>query len=279
MHTMHYQTLMQQIPLLRTCQAEMTHSASQLQENRQLGRMGVHWYVMLGLDTLAEVHAAAMCELEQQRYLTTQTLARSGITHAINVLYVLSDPEADRLSGGLRHHLDERRARADAWRAVAPADQVVLAQQYGQHLTAFSRAQPWYANAPRWPSLCERADAIGWGEWVHPALLGAANHEQALAQEVLNTMECEQRSSEPERKAAHELRNTKHGSDAVYLEAIALRMFAQALQHAALILGDAVATTVAESTASQIDPLLAEHQRVADLLQEEDSNIYIRMGG
>jgi hypothetical protein len=234
---------------------------------------------MLGLDTLADVHAGAMRDLEEQRYLATQTLARSGITHATNMLYVLGDAKADRLSGGLRHHLDARRARAEAWSEAAPAEEAALAQTQAQWVAAFSHMQAWYDDAPRWPSLGERADAIGIGKWVHSTLSVVANDEQALAQEVLNAMECEHHGSRSEREAVHQLRNTKHGSDAVYLEAIALWLFSQALLNVATILRDAVAKTVAESAANQIDDLLIEHERIAELLQQEDNNVYFRVGG
>lgn len=260
-----------EVPALHTCQTELSHSATHLQLPRKTtATLTYAWY---GMEALADTHAAALRALADEHDFAAQTLAQSAIVLAVDVLYILGDLEGDRISGALRHLADVQLARYRAWQAALSEDPVP--GQLAARLSAELGKTRWYADAPAWPNLGARADASGVGLWVHPILSTATDAEQTLAQELQNFLLCEQ-GSVTLRQAAHAHRSARIGSDAAYMEAIALYLFAQALHALATVIGDKVAITVAQSAVERLDNLLIEHQKQAEV-HRNDQNTYIKL--
>jgi hypothetical protein len=260
--------LRRDLPIMQTCQAELAHSAGQLQVTQGTAARLYPWY---GLNALAQLHAAILQALVNEQDFAAHTLAQNAIELAVDVMYVLEDSGGDRLTGALRHHLDAQAARFGAWQTAAPEQQEAGVR--AAKLAADCRQSPWYEDAPAWPPLGTRADAVGFGAWVHPVLAGVANAEQTLAQELMNFLDCE-RGSPAKRQAAHAYRTARCASDALYTEVVALFLFAHALLRMASTLRDKVAITVAESAIDRLDDSLAEHHRLAEA-QRDDSNVYL----
>lgn len=265
--------LRDQIPALRRCQEELAHAVAQRQEGRETATI---IYAVHSLDMLTEMHASAVQALAQDHPASGLMLAQTAIRLAVNTLYVLGDPGGDRLTGALRHHLDARLTWTAEWLKAAPKD--AKAQEMQAHLAASCRIQPWYAEAPDWPSLGTRADTVGWGEWLYPILSCGVDAEQQQAQELLNVLECSKQGGQDACAVAHRYRLAKHGSDAVYLEGIALWVFADAVRKVAVVRQDKVAATIAESVSEQLDSLLDRHHQLA-AAHRKDENLYIRVGG
>lgn len=153
------------------------------------------------------------------------------------------------MTGALRHLLNAQSTRFAAWRAVAPDNEA--ASKRAEQLAAECRQSPWYASAPPWPPLGVRADAVGFGQWVHPAQAAAANAEQTMAQELMNFLQC---------------------------EPIALHLFAQTLHRMASAMEDTAAVLLAELAIERMDDVLADHQRLAEA-HRDDKNIYMVVRG
>ncbi len=115
------------------------------------------------------------------------------------------------------------------------------------------------------------------GHWVHPVLAGVTNAEQAAAQELMNFLPCEH-GSLAERQAAHAYRTARCVPNASYVETIALRLLAHALQRMASTIQDKVAAPVAEAAIETMDDVLADHHRLAET-HRNDTNIYMGVRG
>jgi hypothetical protein len=264
--------LRRHLPVMQRSQTELSHGVGQLQVSQGTATNLYAWY---GLNALADLHAVAISALLQEHDFGAQALAQDAIHLAVNIVYLLDDPGGDRLTGALRNLLDGQRTRFAAWQAVAPENKE--ARQRAEQLASDCAQSPWYASAPAWPSPGARADAVGMGEWVHPVLAAATSAEQTTAQELMNFLQCE-RGSQEERKAAHAYRTARCASDALYVEAIALRLFAHALHRMASMIRDQVAVTYAELSMERMDDVLAEHRRLAEE-HRNDTNLYMRVQG
>ncbi len=227
------------------------------------------------MNTLADLHAAALSSLLQDHDFSARVLAQDAIQLAVNVVYVLDDPGGDRLAGALRHLLDAQRTRFAAWRSVAP-DNEAASKRAGQ-LATVCRQSPCYASAPAWPALGVRADAVGFGQWVHPVQAAADDAEQTMGQELMNFLQCERGSLE-ERQAAHAYRTARCNADALYVESVALHLFAQALHRMASAMKDTVAVILADLSIERMDDVLADHTRLAEA-HRDDKSIYMVVRG
>lgn len=263
--------LREQIPALHTCQSELSHAAEHLQMARE--NSGVRMYAWSVLNQLADMHAAALQALAHAHDAGAHTLALSAIALAVDVLYVQGDPGGDRFIGALRHHLEARQAGLRAWQAAVPDDAV--ARQKAAQLATECRLSPWYADAPAWPALSARVDAVWVGTQVHSILSAAADAEQIAAQGVLDYLTCA-RLAEPERELAHAHRSARIGADALHAEAVALWLFSRALQQLAQGIDDAVALTVAQSALERLDALITKQHQLFEAHRNDD-HIYIKV--
>lgn len=277
LQTARWNTFLRQIPALRTSQEEMAVSLKQLKEDRRLGKLSVQIYVMQGLDLLADLHASAVTSLEEGHYQAAQTLMRDGMVAAIDVMYVMQDPQADRLTGATRHLLEVQRQHAQMWRDRASPEQRDQAQSHLDAMDAHARLQPWYAKAPAWPDFDARACAVGWENVTRPLLGSVIDAGQMLARQTMDALQCEQENTMPQRLAAHRLRRTQISADAVYAVAVALWLYAEALLRTAALLSDPVALTVAETTAERLKAVLGvyvQYQQSHDT--DGEGHIYFR---
>jgi len=96
------------LPAMHTSQAELSHGVRQLSLTQGSATSIYGWN---GLNTLADLHAAAISSLGQDQDFSARVLAQDAIQLAVNVVYVLDDPGGDRLTGALRHLLDAQRTR------------------------------------------------------------------------------------------------------------------------------------------------------------------------
>lgn len=120
-----------------------------------------------------------------------------------------------------------------------------------------------------WSPLGVRADAVGFGQWVHPVQAAAADAEQTMSQELMNFLQCERGSLE-ERQAAHAYRTARCNADALYVETVALHLFAQALHRVVSAMKDKVADLAIE----RMDEALADHHRLAEA-HRDDKGLYM----
>lgn len=271
-HSIDLNSLREQTPALQSCQETLAKGVAQLQQGTE---SATSIYVLHSLELLTEIHASAMQALVKRQDTSAMVLAQTAINILVNCVYVGGDPEGDRLTSALRHHLDARRDWLAAWRRAAPDD--VIAQEQETHLAAYCRMQPWYVDAPAWPGLGERAEAGGWRDWVYPVLSAAIDAEQLQVQTLLNLLESEKQGGPEECMAAHRYRLAKCGSDAIYLEGIAMSLFADAVERVAVARQDKVVATIAESVSERLEGLLDRHRQLA-VAHKEDMNLYIRVG-
>lgn len=258
------------LAVMQTSQAELFHSVEQLEATRPTSTRLYAWY---GLYALANLHATAISAIVKEgQDFSAHTLALEALRLAVNVMYVLADANGDRLASTLRNHLDTEHARLQEWLAVAPGNEKASAR--AQFVAAYRKLQPWYADAASWPPLNVRANAIGMGDWVYPILARVTNAEDLSTKRLTDYLECE-RGSEAERQAAHVYRTARGDADAYYVETVALRLFATALQKTAEAFGDRVAVTVADSAIEQLDGLVADHNKFT-AARENDNHIYMR---
>ncbi|HEY4291968.1 hypothetical protein [Luteibacter sp.] len=232
-------------------------------------------YGSCALDALGDMHATTMLALEQGHEVSARTLARDAIVMAVNAAYVLDEPKDDGVMSALHSHLYAQRKRFTAWQAAEPGN-----EQLGRDLESLidgCRLSTWYALAPGWQTVSARAQAVGLGLWVEPALAVAANTEQDSAQDILNILHCNG-SPPADRKAAHAYRKARTASDALYLEAVALRLFGCVLQRMASSLRDAAAASVAEAAIERMDNVLADYRRLAEA-HRNDKTAYIASFG
>lgn len=272
-HAIDLKSLRDQIPAMRSCQEMLAKSVDQLQSGVE---SATTIYVLNSFQLLAEIHASAVQALAKDRNVTAMVLAQTALGMLVNCIYAAGDPGGDRLTAALRHHLDARRDWIIAWRRADPDD--VSAQEQQMNLADYCRLQPWYADAPQWPDLGERADAAGWKDWVYPVLSGAADAQQLQAQSLLNLLETEKQGGPEQVAAAHRYRLAKESSDAMYMEGIALSLFADAIERFAKARQDKVVATMANSTYERLEKLQDRHRQMA-LKHKNDENIYIRIGG
>ena len=256
------------LPDMRASQAELAHSVGQLQVTEGTATRIYAWNALC---SLAQMHKSAVLALDNSCDFSAQSLAQDAIQLAVNVAYVLDDPTGDRLSGALRNLLDTQRARFAAWQSAIPGDEGPGFQV--ERLALLCRSSPWYASAPAWPPVAMRADAVGLGAWVHSVLSATVDTEQAVSQELMNFLTCE-RGSPAERRAAHVYRTARCASDALYMEAVALRLFADALYRMASLLKDVVASTVAESAIEKMDAVIAAYIQLSEA-HLNDTNMYM----
>ena len=272
-HSIDLNGLREQIPALQSCKETLAKGVAQLQQGTE---SATNIYVLHSLDLLTELHASATQALAKRQESSAMVLAQTAISIVVNCVYVGGDPEGDRLTSALRHHLDARRDWLAAWRKAAPDD--VMAQEQDTHLAAYCRMQPWYADAPAWLGLSARAEAAGWKDWVYPVLSAAIDAQQLQAQTLLNLLESEKQGRPEECMAAHRYRLAKRGSDAIYLEGIAMSLFADAVERVAVARQDKLVATIAESVSERLEGLLDRHRQLA-VAHKKDMNIYIRVGG
>ncbi|WP_152625029.1 hypothetical protein [Xanthomonas albilineans] len=259
-----------QLPVMQTCQAKLAQGTRQLQTTGKMTATLI--YAWFGLEALADTHAAAMRALTDKHDFGAQILAQGSIEMAVDVLYLLGDQEGDRIAAALRHHIDAQIARFKVWQVAQPEDAV--ASQWANRLASDSRKTSWYADAPHWPDLGARADAAEVGRWIHPVMASAANATQLLAAGAQNFLLCEQGAPDLQR-GKHAYRSAKIRSDAAYMEAVGLYLFAQALHAIATILGDKMALTIAQSAVKKMDTLLVEHQKFVEARQNDD-NVHMK---
>lgn len=272
-HAIDLKSLRDQIPAMRNCQEMLAKGVNQLQSGVE---SATSIYVLHTLEMVGEIHASVVQALDKNQTTSAIVLAQTAIGMLVNGGYAAGDPGGDRLTAALRHHLDARRDWIAAWRKAAPDDVYALEQQTA--LADFCRLQPWYSDAPAWPDLSVRADAAGWKDWVYPILSGAVDAQQWQAQSLLNLLESEKRGGPEQVAAAHRYRLAKQGSDAIYMEGIALSLFADAIERFAEARQDKVVATIANSTYERLEKMLDRHRQMA-LKHRSDDNIYIRVGG
>lgn len=260
------------LPIMRTTHAELARGTGQLQANDSYV---AGLYALCALDGLSDLHATAMLALEQGHEVSARALARDAIGMAVNVAYVLEEPREEGVIAALHSHLNAQRKRFTAWQAAEPGN-----EQAGKDLEALidgCRMSVWYALAPGWRTVSTRARAAGLGEWVDPVLAAASNTEQDTAQDLLNFLQCNTGSA-AERQVAHGYRKARFMADAVYLEAVALRLFGAALHRMASSLRDTAAAAVAVAAVERMDAVLAEHKRLAET-QRNDQTAFIASFG
>lgn len=262
-----HSTLLLQIPQLRSCRSTLAHFGEQLQgkPGEGLRYAGQHIFVLHGLDTLAELSGGAVRDLEEQCYLAAESLARVTMVQAINLIYVLVDAQADHLTAAFRHHLDSQQQRAEAWHAftrqMGDEEDQRQAQAQRDYVASQQCNAPWYATAPTWPALAQRAEAVGLGAQHHYLTARAADTEQAVVEQAFDILRCEQAPA-AERNAAHQARQIGHASNAVFLAAYALWFYANALNLVARSVGDVAATIAVESVVEQLNPLIEAHEQL-----------------
>lgn len=256
------------LPAMRTTVEELSHSATHLELKSAKAFLGHPWYV---LSSLGDLHTAAIADLEQGRDVGAMVLAREGVRLAVDATYVLRDPAGDRAEALLRRHVDAQRERFFHWQRAFPDD--TLPGQWLARLADISRLSPWYARAPEWPCFNARAEAADLHSWIHPLFSIAGDAGESATQQFMTFLECE-RGPAAERSAAHTYRTARCMSDALYTEKVALLLFANASHQMALIVNDAVATTVAESAKERMESLIAEHDRLVEA-HSNDKKLYI----
>lgn len=167
------------VPAMQTCQAELAHSASQLQFVKT---NATTVYVLEGLNAIADLHASALQALAQDRDFSARVFAQDAMRMAVDNVYVGRDPSGDRLTSALRHHLDTQLNRSAAWQAAEPENQVV--SEHIASIKAECRASPWYAEAPDWPSLAARTDAADFGDLLHSIWAVSADAQDTATEDM-----------------------------------------------------------------------------------------------
>jgi len=226
---------------------------------------------MYGMAALGDLHAAVIGDLEQGRDFGAMVLAQEGIRLAVDMTYVFCDPTGNRLEAVIRTLLDAQHERVSHWHRAFPDD-----GQPGPWLTRLEglcRQSPWYAQAPEWPSLVSRAEAVNLDSWIHPIFSNTSNATEAATQQFMNAVDCDE-LPEPECSAAHTYRRARCMSDALYVESVALLLFAHALHQVALNINDTVAVTVAESGKKRMESIIAEHDELAEA-HINDKSLYV----
>ena len=265
-------TLRRHLPDMQATREELARAVEQLQASQgNVARL----YGLCALDTLGDLHATAMLALEQGHEASAKALARDAIGMAVNAAYVLDEPGEDGVVSALHSHLYAQRKRFTAWQSAEPGNEQVARDL--ESLIEGCRMSMWYALAPGWRTVSARAHAVDMGPWVDPALATASNTEQDSAQDILNFLQCNT-GTPADRKAAHAYRRARATSDALHLEAVALRLYGCVLHRVALSLKDAAAVTVAETAIQRMDGILTDHQRLAQA-QRNDQTAYIASFG
>jgi hypothetical protein len=264
--------LRRHLPDMRTTQEELARCTEQLQANEgYVARL----YGLCVLDNLSDLHATAIFALEQGHEVSARALARDAIGMAVNAAYVLGEPRDEGVTSALHSHLYAQRKRFTAWQSADPGNE--QAARDLESLIDGCRMSIWYALAPGWRTVSARARAVDMSAWVDPALAAASNTEQDAAQGLLNFLQCN-KGSPAARQSAHAYRRARSMSDAIYLEAVALRLSGDALRRMASSLRDTAATAVAVSAIERMDAVLADHKRLAEA-QRNDQTPYIASFG
>ncbi|NID14414.1 hypothetical protein [Luteibacter yeojuensis] len=266
------QSLRRHLPDMQASREAIAHGLENLQA---VPGNAARLYGSCALDALADMHATIMLALEQGRDASARALARDAIGMAVNAAYVLDEPGDEGVTSALHSHLYAQRKRFTAWQSAEPGDEQVARDL--ESLIVGCRMSIWYALAPGWRTVSARAHAVDLGTWVDPALAAASSTEQDVAQDILNVLQC---LGEPPaaRQAAQVYRKARAASDALYLEAVALRLYGCALHRMALSLGDPSAAAVAEAAIQRMDGVLADHRRLAET-HRNDRTAYIASFG
>lgn len=262
--------LRRHLPAMRTTADELAHGVAHLQVLTGTAALQQSVY---GVTALSDLHTAAISDLEQGRDFGAMVLAKEGIRLAVDATYVFCDPEGSRLEALIRHQLDAERERLAHWKRAFPED-----TQPGpclRRLDDLCRRSPWYAQAPEWPSFVARAEAVGLDSWIHPIFSAASGASEAATRQFINAVEREQ-LPESEHAAASRYRTARDLSDTLYVEAVALLLFAHVLHQLSVNVGDAVAVTVAECAKERMESLLAEHDALAEA-HANDRNVYFAL--
>jgi hypothetical protein len=265
-------TMRRHLPELRATQEELAHGAEQVHASE--GRIAL-LYGLCALENLGDLHASAVAALEQDRLATAKALARDAIGVAVNAAYILEEPGEEGVTATLHSHLYAQRKRFTAWQAAEPENTRVA--QDLDALVSGCRMSMWYALAPGWRTVATRAQSVDMGPLVHPALAAATNTEQDAAQDILNFLHCH-RGTQEERDAAHGYRRARATTDALFLEATGLRLFADVLRRIATTLREAVPVTVAESAMRRMDAVLDDHRRLAQAQRGEQTTYIASFG-
>jgi len=260
--------LRRHLPAMRTTADELAHSATHFQIEECKAFV---LYSMQGLAALGDLHLAAMADLEQGRDFGAMVLAKESIRLAVDTIYVLCDPEADRLESLMRRHLDAQRERVSRWHHAFPDD--AQPGPWLARLDARCRLSPFYARAAEWPTLTSRAASVGLDSWVHPILSKTSDAGEMATEQFIDALDSG-RIPEPERSSADTYRRARGLSDTLYTEAVALNLFAHVLHQFALCVNDAVAITVAESAKERMLSLIGEHDRLGEA-HLNDTNVYV----
>lgn len=257
---------------MQATREELARGVKQLQASQgNVARL----YGLCALDALGDLHAMAMLALQQEHEVSAKALARDAIGMAVNAAYVLEEPGEDGVTSALHSHLYAQRKRFTAWQSAEPGNEQVARDL--ESLIEGCRMSAWYSLAPGWRTLSARAHAVALGPWVEPALATASTTEQDAAQDILNVLQCNN-ASPAEREAAHVYRRARALSDALYLEAVALRLYGCALQRMALSLRDGATAEAAENAILRMDNVLADHLRLAQT-HRNDQTAYIASFG
>jgi len=256
------------LPAMRSTVDELAHSVSNLQMTKGPASM---IQSVFGLEALSDLHAAAITDLEQGRDVGAMILAQEGIRVAVDATYVLCDPEGSRVEALIRQQLDVQRVRAADWHRAFPEDP--QAEPMLRRLEDLCRRSQWYAQAPAWPSFVSRAEAVSLDSWVHPIFANTSNASEAATQQFIHAVDAE-RLPEPERSAANTYRVARCLSDTLYVESVALLLFAHVVHQLAINIGDPVAVTVAESGKTRMESIIGEHDRLADA-HINDTSVYM----
>jgi hypothetical protein len=255
------------LPAMRTTAEELSHIAAHRHPMQGGFFMMQAWHA---LDLLCDLHAAAIAGLEQERGFSAMALAKEAIRLAVDTTYVFCDPEGDRMQACIRRQVDGQRERAAQWKRAFPDD-----TQPGPLLARLDdvcRRSPWYAQAPGWPSLVSRAEAVGLHSWVHPIFSTALDASEAATQHFMDSVECEL-GPKAEVPAAQGYLAARRTSDALHAEVVALLLSAHVLHLLALNGDDPVAVTVAESGKQRMEGILVQLDRLADA-HVDDGNVY-----
>lgn len=117
-------------------------------------------------DALVDMHECMLHSLENRLFYAVDPLARIGLEHAVNLIYILRDESGQRTNALSSNFIKTTAEKSERWlksvRKGGDADEIAVAKSKLEHFAQVAHDnESLLKKAPTWPNTFERFSACG----------------------------------------------------------------------------------------------------------------------
>ncbi|OEZ62256.1 DUF5677 domain-containing protein [Duganella sp. HH105] len=264
---------MSELPLLR----QVCESAERLLTEMKANKYDVSVFTqkvtqtLIITDALLDIHQTMLHGLENQRFYAVDPLARVGLEHAVNLIYILKDETGQRTNALSRNFIQTTSDKSKKWlrsaREGGSASEIATAKRKLEYIEEVAEHnQELIRKGPDWPNTFERFKACGYESAYRTIYSMNSDSVHCLSEDMFNAGTVS--------KYPQELRATVHNKLASQNASLSIYLFAKTLSFFCIGLREISALLRNPECQAEIDKLLLT---MAEILTHHEDEFLGRM--